>query len=91
MGNIYKITDIEVVPPYGLRISFEDGVTNVVDLADRLWGPAFEPLKDPDYFGRVRVHPDVPNVVFWPNGADLSPETCRGNNPLYRRSESVVG
>ncbi|MHB1808342.1 MAG: hypothetical protein ACYCU0_03495 [Solirubrobacteraceae bacterium] len=44
-----------------------------VDLAHDLWGPLAEPLQDPDYFGQVRVDPELRTVV-WPNGYDLDPD-----------------
>ena len=41
-------------------------------LADRLFGPVFEPLRDPAMFARVFV--DEFGAVSWPNGADLAPD-----------------
>ena len=38
---------VEVLPPYAIRVTFDDGVVNDTDLAEQLWGPMFEPLKDP--------------------------------------------
>ena len=43
-----------------------------------------EPLRDPDYFAKVRVDPEAATVV-WPNGADKAPETLYAEareNPL---------
>jgi hypothetical protein len=34
-------------PSAGLRLTFDDGVRRDVDLSGELWGPVFEPLKDP--------------------------------------------
>lgn len=70
---------IEVVPlrEYTLRISFADGVTGTIDLRPRLFGPVFEPLKDPQLFERAYI--DEFGVVCWPNGADLAPDA------LYER------
>jgi len=59
---------------YRLHLRFEDGVEGVVDLAPHLsFRGVFEPLKDPAYFARVRVDPDLGSVA-WPNGADLDPD-----------------
>jgi hypothetical protein len=38
-----------------------------------LWGEVFYPLRDPAYFKRFTVHPELLTLV-WPNGADFSPE-----------------
>ena len=58
-------------------MTFDDGVEGEIFLADRLFGPMFEPLKDPAFFAQVRV--DEFGAVCWPNGADLAPDA------LYRR------
>ncbi len=58
---------------YRLRLEFTDGAAGEVDLEDQLWGEMFEPLRDPEYFQRFEVHPDL-NTLTWPNGADLAPE-----------------
>ena len=44
----------------------------VVALKDRLFGPVFEPLRDPALFRQVSV--DEFGAVCWPNGADLAPD-----------------
>ena len=45
---------------YRLHLRFEDGVEGVVDLAAHLsFRGVFEPLKDPAYFARVRVDPEL--------------------------------
>lgn len=74
--RIPKVTDVEVLPPYGLRLTFDDGVVREVDLADELWGPMFEPLKDPAFFARVTIDH---GTVAWPNGLDLDPLVLHGD------------
>jgi hypothetical protein len=56
-----------------LWIRFSDGSEGEVDLSGELDGPVFEPLRDPAYFRRFVLSPDLHTVV-WPNGADLAPE-----------------
>jgi len=68
-----KITQVKVLDDYRLEISFNDGVHGVVSLSDRLFGPVFEPLKNPAFFAQARV--DEFGAVTWPNGADLAPDT----------------
>ena len=67
-----KITKIRVLDNYRLEILFNDGVKGIVSLADRLFGPVFEPLKDPIFFAKVQV--DEFGAIAWPNGADLAPD-----------------
>jgi len=59
---------------YRLHLRFEDGTEGVVDLGAHLsFRGVFAPLRDPDYFTRVRVDPES-GTVTWPNGADLDPD-----------------
>lgn len=67
-----KIAKVEATGGYRLRVKFVDGVEGEVDLSDRLTGPMFEPLKDPELFARAGV--DEFGAVCWPNGADLAPD-----------------
>lgn len=72
-----RVVSVEARPDYTLAVTFDDGVQGEVSLADRLFGPMFEPLKDPDYFARVSV--DEYGAVCWPNQVDLAPDA------LYRK------
>lgn len=56
-----------------LRLHFSDGRVGDVDLADRLRGPVFEPLRDPKRFAEAFVVDEL-GTVAWPNGADVAPE-----------------
>jgi Protein of unknown function (DUF2442) len=76
LRTIPKITTVEVLPPYGLRLTFDDGAVREVDLTDELWGPMFEPLKDPAFFAQVTVDH---GTVMWPNGLDLDPVVLHGD------------
>ncbi len=67
-----RVTRVEPLPHYSLRVEFSDGVRGEVNLADRLFGPVFEPLKDEELFGRVAI--DEFGAICWPNGADLAPD-----------------
>ena len=59
---------------YALRLTYEDGKENVVDLDGVLFGEIYEPLRDPALFRQLHIDPEVPTIV-WPNGADFDPET----------------
>jgi hypothetical protein len=67
------VVSVKVVRPYVLDVTFENGESRRVDVSTLLWGPMFEPLKDPEYFARVEVNKDI-GTVAWPNGADIAPE-----------------
>jgi hypothetical protein len=72
------LVSVEVVAPYVLQLRFADGLEGTVDLANELWGPMFEPLKDPAYFAQVRLDED--GAPCWPNGLDLAPDA------LYKKA-----
>jgi len=74
--RIPKVTAVDVIPPHALRLTFDDGLTRDVDLAGDLWGPMFEPLKDPAFFAQVSVDH---GTVVWPNGVDLDPVVLHGD------------
>ena len=72
-----KIVRVTVLDGYRLHVMFDDGVEGIVALRGRLFGPVFEPLKDPVFFAKAYV--DEFGAICWPNGADLAPDA------LYRR------
>lgn len=69
---MYRVVTVNPLDGYRLHVVFEDGIEGEVDLSDRLFGPMFEPLHDPDLFRRVSI--DEFGAVCWPNGADLAPD-----------------
>lgn len=82
MSVIHDIVEVEVLPPHGLRVVFDDGAVRELDLSNRLDGPVFEPLRDPTEFARVTVDNET-GTVAWPTGADLDPIVIyRGLPPL---------
>ena len=70
---IVWVTNARLAGDYRLWLEFNDGTRGEVDLESRLYGEVFEPLKNPEYFARFRVDPEIDTVV-WPNGADFAPE-----------------
>lgn len=67
------VTDVETLENYELKLTFNNGVTGVVDLSNALWGEMFVPLSDPLLFSQIQLDPEL-GTVSWPNGADLAPE-----------------
>ncbi|MEW6754433.1 MAG: DUF2442 domain-containing protein [Candidatus Latescibacterota bacterium] len=52
---------------------FDDGLSAEVDFEPYLAaGPVFAALRDPELFRRATV---AGGTIFWPNGADMAPET----------------
>lgn len=67
-----RVVSAQALDGYRLEATFDDGTSGAVSLKDRLFGPVFEPLRDPAYFRQVFV--DEFGAICWPNGADLAPD-----------------
>ena len=71
-----RITAVEVGPPYGLRLAFQDGTSGMIDgrrwLRDERPG-VFEPLRDPAEFAKVYLRPDL-GTIAWSDDIDLCPD-----------------
>lgn len=88
-----RVTDVEALEGYRLRLGFSDGTRRVVDLANELSGPIFEPLRDPRLFRQVGLDHELGTIV-WPNGADMAPEALYAGflePPGADRREAVSG
>jgi hypothetical protein len=71
-----KVTQLEGLGGFRLRVRFSDGSEGVHDFADMVNepGPMLAPLRDEVYFGRVFLELGAPT---WPNGFDIAPEWLR--------------
>ena len=71
----HRVVAVEPRPPYSLHLIFEDGAHRIVDLGEDILaatGPMVVPLREWDYFKRVRVD-DEGVTITWPNGWDADP------------------
>ena len=69
-----RITEVEVLHDFVVRLTFSDGVVGEVNLETIIWGEVFEPhRRDPSFFRRVYVDP-VCRTICWPNDTDLDPD-----------------
>lgn len=71
---MFDVVEVKFVRDQIIWLRFEDGAEGEIDLSKSLRGPVFEPLRDPAFFARVRVNPELGTIV-WPNGADIAPES----------------
>ena len=65
---------VAVIAPHTLKLQFEDGVTQTINLEPLLHGQLYGPLRDSKIFNQVRIDPEIRTIV-WPNGADFDPAT----------------
>lgn len=71
-----EVTHARHLDSYRIEITFSTGESGVVDLAQSLWGPVFEPLRTPQRFRRFTVSPAL-HTITWDNDADFAPEYLR--------------
>jgi len=70
---LHDVVEVRPLDGYRLHLCFDDGAEGVVDVSARVrFDGVFAPLRDPEYFRRVRVDAELGTIV-WPNGADLDP------------------
>lgn len=71
---IYRVLAYEVAAPYTLKITFDDGLSQMINFEPILSGALYSPLRDLAVFNQVKLDPEIQTLV-WPNGADFDPET----------------
>lgn len=76
MDELVAVVEARHVRDHILWLRFSDGMSGEVNLAGRLHGEVFNPMKEVKFFAQVRVDPEL-QTVAWPNGADLAPEYLR--------------
>ena len=84
-----KLQSIEFLDGYVIRATLDDGTTKELDFEPHLWGPVFEPLKDPELFRSGTIDPELETVV-WPNGADVAPEVWSRGFPETSKAQKAA-
>jgi hypothetical protein len=71
-----KVTEIKILAPHVLRVTFRDGFSAVHDFAQfkNERDNVAAALADPDYFARVFLEY---GALTWPNGYDMCPDWLR--------------
>jgi len=67
------ITKINVLPEFRLDLTFDDGVSGVVDLSDLVGKGVFAPWRDQSAFARVRIGSS--GEAVWGDQIDLCPDS----------------
>src|SRR3954464_5289051 len=71
---IHRVTRFEIVGPYTLNVSFQDGTEQRINFGPVLKGVLLGPLQDLATFNAVSLDREV-GTLTWPNGADFDPAT----------------
>lgn len=70
----WRVTNVEALPEFRLRVSFADGSTGLVDMARLLHSSnagVFAALFDRSHFAQVTIEH---GAVTWPGELDLAPD-----------------
>jgi len=70
----WRVTAVEALPGFRLRVAFADGLTGMVDMSRLVHSPqagVFAALADPSLFQQVTL--DY-GAVAWPGELDLAPD-----------------
>ena len=87
------LTEATPLDGYRVHLRFADGLAADVDLAYLVGsGPVFEPLRDPDYFRRLKID-ECGLTIAWPNEADIAPDTLYDHvhRAVYERRRAGAG
>jgi len=70
----WRVTEVEALPGFRLRVAFADGLSGTVDMSGLVHSPkagVFAALADPSLFAQVTL--DY-GAVAWPGELDLAPD-----------------
>jgi hypothetical protein len=73
MKEVRNIKSVSYVNDYKIKVVFDDDTIKLVDLKPYLEGEIFQPLKNVEYFKKVKVNTNI-DTIYWDNGADFAPE-----------------
>jgi hypothetical protein len=76
MWNMNDVVKIEYRGGFVYRVVFDDGKSGDIDFSEYVGrGPVFEPFRNTSFFQKATIEG---GTIFWPNGADVAPETLYG-------------
>ena len=70
----WRVTEVEALPEFRLRVAFADGISGTVELSGLVHSAkagVFAALADPALFAQVRLEY---GAVVWPGELDLAPD-----------------
>ena len=80
----WRVTEVEALPGFRLRVSFADGLSGTVDMSGLVHSPragVFAALADPALFAQVKL--DY-GAVAWPGELDLAPDAMYAEIQKHR-------
>ncbi len=68
-----ELLDVKPMPNYRLDLLFATQERKIFDVSPYIKGSWYGELKDPAYFAKVMVHPELKDTVMWPHEQDIAP------------------
>jgi hypothetical protein len=90
LGRLVRVRAVEPLAGFRVRVTFEDGTRQEIDLEPYLHGPIFEPIRrDTRTFRSLRVEG---GAITWANGADIDPDVLYyGLKPAWMQEPEPAG
>ncbi len=67
---LHRVVGFNIVGPFALSVTFDDGTEQHIDFRPVLRGALFGPLQDESVFNGVSLNTEA-GTLTWPNGADF--------------------
>jgi hypothetical protein len=67
-----KITDIEIVEKYKIKLNYETGEVKLFDVLPYINGTWYKELENEQYFTTIRITSNG-NGISWEHGQDIAP------------------
>lgn len=80
MSAYWRVTEVQVIDDYALRVRFKDGLEGVVRFLPGFFRGVFAHLTDPAAFRQVAV---VGGAVTWAGELDLAPDAMHKEIKLH--------
>ena len=69
---LVRVREVNALQPLVVRVEFENGTVNQINLDRYLHGPVFEEIRNSSaLFAQVTIEG---GTLAWPNGADIDPD-----------------
>jgi hypothetical protein len=69
---IPKITRVEAIENYKIRLNYENGETKIFDVLPYISGSWYKELTDNDYFKKIHIISNGKGIE-WEHGQDIAP------------------
>lgn len=85
-----RVSEVEHLGGFRLRITFTDELVRELDFEGVLTGGVFSDLEDVDYFAQVAMD-ETAGTICWPNQVDLDPDVLHGDfEPATGKAPAVL-